>query len=313
MTEIRRGVPRATALQQLSGLFKAQPAQAQPAQPMISAPQIEVATEEPTVAPTVAPEEEFAPTIRRTTAYHLFSLMPLGNRVIAKSNLNHKRYNLLRHGFLKRAPITVYEEFGVYFITDGQHRFLICKEENLPFWFQVVPKEDAIKEMVILNSDQTNWKESDFGKHHADSGNQFYSTLEQLAEKFKLQRTIVRRVVTPEKATKNNKEFKNGELTFDLGQTPHFEHTFQQMDEIKRVGQYTFNGRSSFNSALLEFVSHANYEHTRMLEKLSGMPDAIRNTNGKRQFLYMLTKVYNKGLRAEDRKLSFKSLKGFNI
>jgi hypothetical protein len=55
-------------------------------------------------------------------------------------------------------------------IIDGQHRYLACKENNIPI-FYIQSDKLTYDDIIVLNKDQKNWNLEDYISHHVTKGN----------------------------------------------------------------------------------------------------------------------------------------------
>lgn len=100
---------------------------------------------------------------QKSVKYDWFQFLA-NNRPISKKHLNALRDQFDEYGNITEiSPITVNKNG---FIIDGQHRFLICKERNLPIYYNEV---DIKKEVTpAMNSNQKKWTARDYINFFAD-------------------------------------------------------------------------------------------------------------------------------------------------
>ena len=118
-------------------------------------------------------KEEAVPST--TFEYDKFKLLS-NNRVIkVKKSLRDELINTRGNV----SPIVVDKHGYIY---DGQHRWLVCKEEGLALSYVVESKERLDKvSPKILNASMTNWKTNDFIDSSIKDGNHNFTRLRTLA------------------------------------------------------------------------------------------------------------------------------------
>lgn len=102
--------------------------------------------------------------MEKETNYNKFKFFEF-NREISQAHVEKIKKSIKENGYLHSKPITVNKDF---YITDGQHRFIACKQMNLPIFYVV---EDCTDNKLIINLNATNknWTMKDYVKFYAIS------------------------------------------------------------------------------------------------------------------------------------------------
>lgn len=149
--------------------------------------------------------------IEETKNYEIFKFYP-GNRPIDQSNLDNLILSISTKNLLPERPIVINESF---YVLDGQHRLEAAKRLNLPVSF--VKKEGGnFKDIILLNSNQKNWKLDDYLRLFADGEKMpEYILLKDFMNRhhLKLKESLIL-AIGPFKEMNDGEKFKNGEFKF---------------------------------------------------------------------------------------------------
>jgi len=127
--------------------------------------------------------KEETPIINQTKAYDLFS------KIIGNRNINQKKIERIMAdinaglNLLPYCPILVYTEGNNLNIVDGQHRFEVAKQLNIPI-FYVIASELNLKQIAMLNSRQDKWTQSDFLRCYINIGISDYVVLDKFLKTY---------------------------------------------------------------------------------------------------------------------------------
>jgi hypothetical protein len=113
----------------------------------------------------------------KTHNYDIFKISKK-NRPIMNRHVKTLAESIKRHGYFYSKPITVTPDFV---ITDGQHRYMACKELNYPIVYEI-DNIDENESMVILNSTSSNWTLKEFIHHYAERNIKFYVDLKEFMQ-----------------------------------------------------------------------------------------------------------------------------------
>lgn len=103
-----------------------------------------------------------------------------GNRPITSGRKNKVKASIMKFGWI-RNPLVCNEKLE---IVDGQARFEACKELGLPIEY-IIDEGIGIEECVSMNIYQANWTQKDYISCYSNRGNENYTELEKLLEKYK--------------------------------------------------------------------------------------------------------------------------------
>jgi hypothetical protein len=105
-----------------------------------------------------------------TKNYDLFKFRI--NRPIDNGLVKRLKDSIIEIGYIKSRPIIVDEQYN---ILDGQHRYIACKELNIPVvWDQISCNGDADKIIIQLNKNQLVWRISEYIQFYAQKGIECY-------------------------------------------------------------------------------------------------------------------------------------------
>lgn len=111
----------------------------------------------------------------KTSDYNQFKLVKT-NRPISIGHVKKLMTSIKQHGYFNSKPITVNKFME---ISDGQHRFMACKELNIPVHYEI--DDIGVNEsMVVLNTTSNVWRLDEFINHYAENGIFCYIELRNL-------------------------------------------------------------------------------------------------------------------------------------
>ena len=116
-----------------------------------------------------------------TTNYDLFSFKN-ENRGISRIKVKQLTENFKNYGYDPNYPILIDNNFK---IIDGQHRFIACKESNLPIIYNL-SRHITNEYMRSLNITSSAWELSDYIKSYASEGIECYVKFLQFKESFNI-------------------------------------------------------------------------------------------------------------------------------
>jgi hypothetical protein len=121
-----------------------------------------------------------------THDYELFEFIK-GNRDVA--NVNKLKKSIKENGYLNYPIIVTISENGKLLIADGQHRFTVCKEMNLPIFF-VIQNSFTIKQIQVANTAQQGWSLANHIQSQAETSAD-YARFYQMLQNFDFSSGIV--------------------------------------------------------------------------------------------------------------------------
>lgn len=231
-------------------------------------------------------------TIQETTDYGQFKFLN-NNRELSKPHKAAIKKAIEEVGNLtKVTPILVNENME---IIDGQHRFSVCKDLGLPVYYSVV-SGIGIKEARHMNILQRNWNVLDFAKSYADSGNPNYQKYLRLREDYKFSHSVTLAALYGP-ASKGNRSL--GLATFRKGNMEITDEMYakaqKRLDILQEIGEHTGLATSGkvFAYAVFKIADSDNYDHDRMIVKISERAHTLEKYALLSDQLRQLEEVYN--------------------
>jgi hypothetical protein len=245
-------------------------------------------------------------TVYRTKAYEQFEFAP-ENRPLYPGHVANLRQSIKENGYLKEMPIQVIRsENGKLLITDGQHRFTVCKELDVEVYYVI--KDDvarASETIRIINAYAKAWKDEDYLRHFLTLGYPAYVKLHAFMQQFDLPTFAALTVLSG-----CIRDVKNLRMPFRTGDLKLSDEDFSEatevMEKVNAIRSYhnrlaTIRKDRAFLGALITMVKSKHYDHERMMHTLErGLAYIVKCTNSQ-HYLDMLTDVYNRGLREKNR------------
>lgn len=119
--------------------------------------------------------------MERSKDYKKFKTMK-GNRMINPGHVRKLKESFEKNGIIAGKPILVNKKME---IVDGQHRFLALKELEMEIQYEILDG-DGIEQAIVLNTNQSNWKMSDYVQSFAQQGIDCYRKLQKFEDKYQL-------------------------------------------------------------------------------------------------------------------------------
>jgi hypothetical protein len=243
--------------------------------------------------------------IHKTENYSIFKFLT-GNRPTRKFNTlleSIKKRNMLEHH-----PIHVDENMHVI---DGQHRLQAAQILKVPVYYTIDPSA-CLDDIALLNANMRAWTSKEFTHLFSDKGSEDYKFIYYLAEKFKFDYyfTIYTCCNNKDmKVSKNKstiiKEYKSGNLKLKNDK----KKLEEEFIKLKELFDLSSKEGATKTSALLHsflfLIRNEKYNHENMLNKIVKYPDdfkkAVSYADSSNIQEYLVSEVYNKGLRKSDR------------
>lgn len=174
--------------------------------------------------------------IQTTSNYELFKFYP-GNRPIDQHNLDNLIFSISEKNLLPERPIIINESF---YVLDGQHRLEAAKKLNIPISY-IQKSGGGFKDIILLNSNQKNWKLEDYLRLFSDGEKMSeYLLLKEFMNRHNLRlKEALLIVLGPFKDMTDGFKFKKGEFKFS-GNIPF-------CDDLAEKVKWTVNLISSHN------------------------------------------------------------------
>jgi hypothetical protein len=237
-------------------------------------------------------KKTFNPIIQTTTNYSQFKVLR-GNR-----HINQLHLKRLKQSINSNYLITIILVNQRMEIIDGQHRFSACQQLGLPIHFIVVYGY-GIREVQILNANMSNWSKLDYLDGYVNMGLEPYIQFKKFMQDFnELNFGNLLRIASGVLSNKSKREegrkviqkfFENGDLVIhDLSKS--YVVAQMIMDYKPYFDKYNDN---SFCLSLMNIFEHPNYDHKKMLHKLSIQPSVLIQCKTQEQYKIKLEEIFN--------------------
>jgi hypothetical protein len=230
--------------------------------------------------------------VKSTTNYDIFSFLD-GNR-----NISRLHVEKLKKSFAKKqliTPLLVNERMQ---IIDGQHRFVVESELNLPVYYIIVPNY-GLEECHALNATSKKYSPEDFLEGYAKLGKESYIKFKEFRQQYPfLSMHLCQMYLTGGIRKDKQDAFKNG--NFEISD---YDKACQWADMAKDFKDYSgkFFGNRNFHTALLRLFKHGDYSHKRMMQKMETRGSELRHSAKEKYFVEDLCFIYNSSTREAER------------
>jgi hypothetical protein len=228
------------------------------------------------------PLEKNSTQVHTTTDYNRFKSVG-GNR-----NKNQLHLMRLRKSMESNYLFTVILVNENYEIIDGQHRFEIIKELNLPLHYVICPSY-GLKEVHILNQNAKTWNSTDYISGFCQLGLQEYITFDKFMTKHELPFQIALLLLSGGDSGRYFEQFKSG--NFKILDLDFAEKT---VEKLHLIGKY-YEGykRRWFVFAIIRLLQKENFEFTELLAKLKIQPTVLQDCTSVAQYIALIEEIYN--------------------
>ena len=233
--------------------------------------------------------DEVAYKVYRTNNYEKFKPID-GNREIVK--LERLRKSIHKYGYL-RQPILVNEKFE---IIEGQHRFAICKETNIPVEY-IVQEGLDVYHCIALNEGRINWKSINYINCYATLGRNDYKYLRLLIKQFPTFAEQTCAVATGGFYNGGGYSKKVKEGTFTCSDTQ-YENAIKVLSWLKEIQPYVkkINGRTQYLYDALIFCFYLKgVDNKRLAQRIIKSAYTIDGIVNIVNAVEVIEKIYNKG------------------
>ena len=247
--------------------------------------------------------------VLHTTNFTNFSLIK-ANRPVDWGKIARLRKEIKRKNLTREYPVNVNSKaasarrYGLdgtkIGIVDGQHRFISCKLEKVPMYYQIVDSltlDDIPKAAAV----QSSWKMKDFIHHYATNGNQEYLLFRSYMERNNFAPSSTLTILCGDRRGHILSRLKNGELKI----TRHWAVANAFADAIKELGEYiSFNKQARFLEAYITCFVNPEYSHSKMITKLEYLSSKMKRVPDTWSHLEQLENIYNYNTKGDKIKLN---------
>jgi len=220
--------------------------------------------------------------VQMTNNYSLFTSLE-GNR-----NVNKLHVKRLKESMQKKYLFTVIIVNEKFEIIDGQHRFISCRELQLPIRYIVV-NGYGLLEVQMLNANSKNWTADDYVNGYCDLGYKDYLTYRDFKNKYGLGHRETQSLL----AGKHEKAMLEW---FNLGKfkITQYSKACRYADHILSMKEfYTGYKRRCFVFAIIRLLPNKNFDIEYFKNKLKAQPNALSDCTTVMQYVSLIEEIYN--------------------
>lgn len=222
--------------------------------------------------------------VHTTTDYFLFRSIE-GNR-----NKNLMHINRLKKSMAENYLFTVIIVNENYEIIDGQHRFDVISELNLPLHY-IVCKGYGLNEVHILNQNSKTWNSDDYLTGYCNLGYKDYLLYKEFQENYGFGHNECMHILCGHSAggTFIKELFNTGKF-----KVKNYEAACTIAEKILLIAPY-YEGfkRRSFIFAMLNLFKNPNFEYTEFIGKLKLQPTAMTDCTTVESYITLIEEIYN--------------------
>lgn len=230
--------------------------------------------------------------IHQTEDYTLFKRI-LGNRKMSQPHINRLIDAISQDAsVISYNPIVVNEKYEV---VDGQHRLEAIKKLGLPVHY-IQEEGLTLANVQSLNAMSKVWSPMDYARSYSELGNKNYKLYIDFKIEFKLNHDVLRAFLSLDKPT-TVEMFRHG-----MFKVPSVDKSWDLCACHREVGEYYERYKlRSFALAFKRIWENNEYNHKRMLDKLSKFGHKIEDYSLVEDYQRALENVYNHGVPADKR------------
>lgn len=220
--------------------------------------------------------------VHTTTDYFLFKPID-GNR-----NKNLLHINRLKKSMAENYLFTVITVNENYEIIDGQHRFEVIKELQLPLHY-IICHGYGLKEVHILNQLAKTWNADDYMEGYCALGYKDYLKYKEFKLKYGFGHQECMAILGGTQAGVVNIGFYSGQFHIK-----NYNLSCEIADKIFLAAPY-YDGfkRRSFVGAMVSLLKNKNFDYTEFLQKLKAQPTALMDCTSVANYIALIEEIYN--------------------
>lgn len=242
-----------------------------------------------------------APIIKFRQDYDAFALMN-GNLPLNRNKIEKIKADVqLGFNLLPFCPVIVFDKDEILYVVDGQHRFIVSKELELPVYY-VISDELSLFQVATMNSKQEKWKEKDFLNCYIELGVSDYGLLSELCNEYNVGIKIVAELLM-------HGDYLNRSGIMDLFREGDFksyyeEETRELLDLVASIfSRYKFSSDRNLFQAVQLIKNKGLCDFEFLKEKIKQAPMLMDKQTTFKEYIYNIEKVYNH--KATNRKVIF--------
>jgi len=220
--------------------------------------------------------------IFKTTDYSLFTTLD-GNR-----NINKMHVERLKKSMQKKYLYTIIVVNENFQIIDGQHRFISCKELELPIRYIVIYGY-GLEEVQMLNANSKNWTADDYMNGYCDLKYKDYLTYRDFKYKYGLGHNETQLLLGGKHSKGMGEPFALGK--FKITQYNKATKYAKHILSIKEF--YKGYKRRSFVYAMINLLGKSNFDIFYFKNKLKTQPNSLYDCTTVSQYILLIEEIYN--------------------
>lgn len=222
--------------------------------------------------------------VEETSNYDKFITLK-GNRNVDRNHVKVLQKKMVEEGNLTEIiPIIVNEKMEVI---DGQHRLEALRELEWPVFYEV-KKGLTLDTVTAINNGNKNWSWFDKAFSYAELGNENYQRFLNLWDYFSLSYSILVHYAGVGDTGRKASGFSRGK--FVMGDQ---EKAFKLLKQYKEIAEAADHANAKFAHALYDVMVLPDYDHKRMLDKMSKYAGDLKIQSKKVDYLRDIEDVYN--------------------
>ena len=220
--------------------------------------------------------------VHTTTDYFLFKPID-GNRT---KNLLH--LNRLKKSMADNYLFTVIIVNENYEIIDGQHRFDVIQELNLPLHY-IICSGYGLDEVHILNQNSKTWNADDYLTGYCQLGYEHYIEYAKFKSKYKFGHKECMLLLGGNDNGESFNDFYSGGFKIR-----DYNAAIKKANKIQLIGKY-YDGykRPSFVRTMSQILDKPTFDINQFLHKLKIQPTVLKDCSNTAQYKLLIEEIYN--------------------
>jgi hypothetical protein len=224
--------------------------------------------------------------VHTTKDYFLFKPIE-GNR-----NKNLLHINRLKKSMQESYLFTVIIVNENYEIIDGQHRFDVVKELNLPLNY-IICRGYGLREVQILNATSKTWNADDYLEGYCKLGYKDYLIYREFKNKYKFNHNECMNILQSGSLANSDgptiKKFYMGNFKVKC-----LAEAERVSDLILLIEPYYKNfRRRCFVQAMTSLIKNVNFNFTEFIQKLKIQPTSLVDCHSASSYITLIEEIYN--------------------
>ena len=174
-------------------------------------------------------------------------------------------------------------------IMEGQHTFAGCERLGLPVKY--IFTKMTVDDIGRYNGSQKPWTSTNILQHYCVRGFENYLILQEFYKKYKYPISTLLVLLSGENTKRLFRDFKFGRFIVrqSVGQV---QNILDKIAEFKEFNDKVFRHKT-FVLTYIDCLTHPDFDHERLVHKVSIIPDKFVKCNTQVDYLLMIEDVYN--------------------